>query len=79
MINTEVDRRNHELEHEIAGLRKLLRRHERTIQEQSETIIRRNVLVRETERVMRNVAVVCFLAGITVATVVGVTLSGVLR
>lgn len=63
MINAEVDRRNQELEHEIAGLRKLLRRHERTIQEQSETLIRRNVLVREAERTTRNVAVVCFLAG----------------
>lgn len=78
MINAEVERRNHELEHEVAGLRKLLRRHERTIQEQSETLIRRNVLMRENERVMRNVAGVCFLAGIVLCLVAGLILREVL-
>lgn len=78
MINAEVERRNHELEHDVACLRKLLRRHERTIQEQSETLIRRNVLMREAERTTRNVAVVCFLAGILLALVAGLILREVL-
>ena len=73
MINAEVERRNHELEHEIAGLRKLLRRHERTIQEQSETLIRRNVLMREAERTTRNVAWVGFLAGILLTLLAGLS------
>ena len=78
MINAEVERRNHELEHEVAGLRKLLRRHERTIQEQSETLIRRNVLMREADRTTRNVAGFCFLVGILLTLVAGLILREVL-
>lgn len=78
MINAEVERRNHELEHDVACLRKLLRRHERTIQEQSETLIRRNVLMREAERTTRNVAVGCFLAGILLTLVAELILREVL-
>ena len=79
MLSSELEKRYHDLEHELETLRKRLAARERVIAHQSELLASKNRQLNNTAASTRTVAGACFLAGITVATIVWVTLSGVLR